>query len=175
MIRVGRITRLHVLLEGDLRWLFDVLGAPTPVRKLAADGVSRLIDQCRALAGSVPLGPDVRDPLLALLSDMVAVNAERNRVVHEIWLTSEDGETWISLGVSGGKRREPQTISIEILDDLIRRMIRLQTRLFGAIQTVMFDSSAYPEPMAILPRNETLALLRDEFDQFPDGSFKPHT
>ena len=99
------------------------------------------------------------------------MNAERNRIVHDTWVTNDGQDSWNLVSALTGKTRR-ENYTIETLEELVDRMGRLNIRLHAA-HSLLFgqrfgSASDYP-----VSQEQWLRVLRDEFEFLPEtGSFR---
>jgi hypothetical protein len=95
---VGRVAQMGALLESEMRELLLLLrllvhgdlGAKAPFF------LGDIIKECRSHLGNEVLAPWHTEGV-ATLDVAEAAAGQRNRIVHDRWLTSHDGSTWSQL------------------------------------------------------------------------------
>jgi hypothetical protein len=84
---VGRVARVHALLEYSLSHLYEVLRqSPNPDSRVLT--VHQLAVVCRRLLSAAGIGEDLVAAGSKALVSAQNANALRNRVVHDMWLPS---------------------------------------------------------------------------------------
>jgi len=182
---VGRVARVHALLEYNLSNLHGALRPPglPVVRSTLPASVDLLVDECRKLLETTELNPEIITAGTQALSAAKAANAERNRVVHDMWLPdpgSEAGKspTWQAFRRLG-RSRPYASSTLHNLDtvmsahtNLVRSRLRV-SGLFMALHEVLPWLSDARRPHSAttqLPRY--IALMKDHFALEANGDYE---
>jgi hypothetical protein len=91
---VGRVARVHALLEYNLSNVYGALQPPdtSSDRKAVPPTVDQLAAECRRLLKTSQLGGEVIAAGTQALTAAKGANALRNRIVHDIWLPGSQSE-----------------------------------------------------------------------------------
>lgn len=94
---IGVTTRWHVLLEQAAHHVFKTLVAPTPGVYLAPASASQLLTDCKLMLKRADVGDDLRADGIQTLDAALEANQERNRLVHDLYMGSDQEATWTAV------------------------------------------------------------------------------
>lgn len=184
---VGRVARVHALLEYNLSNVHAALRPPdADVHSSAPLGVDSLITSCRSRLTEAKLGDEIATAGYEALSAAKEANAQRNRIVHDIWLLDSQAEvrplsTWTTFGRSSRERSPydlPAPRTLESVCDAHTMLVRSRVRtsgLFMALHEVLPWLSAarrLPSAKSELPRY--IAMMEGRFTLEPNGDVEIH-
>lgn len=178
---VGRVARVHALLEYSLSNMYEVLrqSANQDSRVLT---VHQLAVECRRLLPAAGIGKKLVAAGSEALVSAQNANAVRNRVVHDMWLPSAEGGSasdpnWITFRRGDGPRAPYADASARDLSAVIdahAQLVRTRVRISGlymALHEVMpnlaSDNSARRKDSSQLPRY--FAFMEDRFTLEANG------
>lgn len=179
---VGRVARTHALLEYDVDNVRRLLARrrgevrqATPVK-----GFDQLVRECSQRLRESPVDPRIVATGEVALSAARHVTAERNRVVHDMWLPAEPAEgsgppRWNTFRRSGDpsdsyNSADPQDLdgTVDVHDVLVRTRVRI-SGLFMALHTIWPADS--PEPQRPVGDSTTryIEMMMDRFTLQANG------
>lgn len=184
---VGRVARIHVLLEYNLTNVYGALGPPGSDGLGGtgpAVGADRLADECRKLLRKADLSHQIVEAGTQALKAAKHANTLRNRIIHDMWLPdSSTGEgqppRWYAFRQSRGRMEPivyPSPRDLEAVESAYTSLARTRLRvsgLFMALHAVLpqyRDSSRPASARSELPRY--IALMADRFTLAPNGDFE---
>jgi len=183
---VGRVARVHALLEYSLSNLHEVL-QQSPNQNSRVLTVHQLALECRRLLPAAGIGKDLVAAGSKALVSAQNANAVRNRVVHDMWLPSADGgaesdPSWVAFRRGDGPQAQYADASARDLGSVIdahAQMIRTRVRVSGlymALHEVMpklaAGNHARRKDPSELPRY--FAYMEDRFTLEANGDVTVH-
>jgi hypothetical protein len=174
---IGRAAQHHVHLDLVLRTVHQSLCAPGLGMYLNAkvDSTERLIQDCLAMISKADVPEEVRDSGKAALSEAGNANKARNRVVHDMWMTSTepDAEKPYQLmkrqrsGLGTGFESTPADVeyAAEVVQQLRRATLRLASLNAALWETLpFFRDSNWKSDLAM-----HLKIMKGHFELTDDG------
>ncbi|TCC35106.1 hypothetical protein [Kribbella sindirgiensis] len=186
-LEIGRVAREHVRMDVGLRHIYRQLVAPSPAVLLTANITStyQVINDIRLMiVMSAPFeDPAVANAAIEILDTAKVVNADRNRVVHDMWIpmpsaTEPRSVEWLTKRLVRGEvdlveQGPKDLVYARGVWDHLRRVTKRLDALAWFLQTVLpiYDEFDWDETQ--LPM--WTAMLEGRFDLLnPDGvSLRP--
>ena len=178
---VGRVARVHALLEYSLSNLYEEL-RQSPNQDPRVLTVHQLALKCRRLLPAAGIGKELVAAGSEALVSAQNANAVRNRVVHDMWLPSAEGgsapdPSWIVFRRADGPQAPYADASTRDLGSVIdahAQLVRTRVRISGlymAIHEVMPNlasgNPARQKESSQLPRY--FAFMEDRFTLEANG------
>jgi hypothetical protein len=182
---VGRVARIHALLEYNLSNVHGALSPPdrSSVPRTVPANVDLLVRECKRLLQTAELSGEVIEAGAQALAAAKAANALRNRIVHDIWLPDsrseqEQAPSWITFRRSRGRIEPYASSTPRDLDTVISAhttLVRCRLRVSGLFMALheilpwLASARSLRSTGTELPRY--VALMRDHFTLEANGDF----
>lgn len=185
-LRVGRVARTHALLEysvDNVRRLLARREGEVPQSTSSVKGFDQLARECSERLRESKVDQCIVDAGEVALKAARQATAERNRVVHDMWLPAEPADDsgqprWNTFRRSGDFRASYNSADAQDLDMIAEvHTVLLRTRirvsgLFMALHALWPAES--PEPKGPVGDNMAnyIDLMMDRFTLHPNGDFE---
>lgn len=173
---LGRVCRADVRLELEILFLYRLLASPglaifTPPRDLRG-----LADACSTMLRKAELPADWEAVGFDALGAAKAAHEERNRLIHDQWMSDAESDDPTSLMQLRADRRSlgfkvtSRTLTdvVEGITSLTRGTIRIQ-HLHFALTGLLASFSGSGSPA---PTEGDRRVVQGDFDLLPDGSYR---